>query len=97
MAACYLTTVNNDYDPSVDLDAWWREDQRLGYDCCGKLARVTAMFGWSDDLSEERQSAIIEDAIDYIVDNDPFHIYRKVKVEDKPKSIDVLENKEKDS
>ena len=81
MADCYLTTVDNNYDPTVDFDAWWNEDRRLGYDTSGKLARHAERLGWSDDLSYERQSAIIEDAIDEIVDNDFLCIYRKVKKE----------------
>ena len=85
MTACYLTTTDNNYDPSVDFDAWWNEDRRLGYDTCGKLARNAAKYNYSDNLSEERQSAIIEDAIDDIVDSDFLGLYRKIKVEDKPK------------
>lgn len=85
MAACYLTTTDNNYDPSVDFDAWWNEDRRLGYDTCGKLARYTLRRGWSDNLSNEKQLAIIEDAIDDIVDNDFLGLYRKIKVEDKQK------------
>lgn len=81
MAACYLTTVDNKYDPSVDFDTWWNEDRRLGYDTSGKLARYADKYGFSDDLSDERQSAIIESAIDDIVDNDFLGIYRKIKKE----------------
>ena len=82
MAACYLTTIDNSYDPSVDFDAWYNEDHRLGYDTCGTLARITTMFyGYSDDLSEERQSAIIESAIDDIIAYDVLGIYKKIKKE----------------
>ena len=94
MSACYLTTTDNNYDPSIDFDAWWNEDRRLGYDTCGKLNRYTVMLGWTDDLSDERQAAIIEDAIDMIVDNDFLGLYKKIKKEDKTETKNDLENKE---
>ena len=82
MAACYLTTIDNKYDPSVDFDAWNFEDHRLGYDTCGMLARIALMFyGWNDQLSDEKQHAIIEDAIDDIIANDFLNIFRKIKKE----------------
>lgn len=82
MAECYLTTVDNEIDPSVDFDEWYRTDtQVLGYDTCAKLAGVSLMLGWSEDLPEERQNAIVEDAIDAIVKYDPLDIFRKIKKE----------------
>lgn len=81
MATCYLTTVDNNYDPSIDYDAWLNEDIRLGYDCCGKLARMAAFLGWNDELPEERQEAIIEDAIDHLINIDFLCIFRKIKKE----------------
>ena len=84
MAECYLTTIDNKYDPTVDFDAWLNEDIRLGTDCCGKVARIALMFyGYSDKMSEERQSAVIENAIDDIVKYDFLGIYQKVKKEKK--------------
>ena len=81
MAACYLTTVDNKYDPSVDFDAWHFEDLRLGYDTCGKLARVSQMLGWSEDLSDEKKDAIVEDAIDELIRCDFLGIFQKIKKE----------------
>lgn len=82
MSSCYLTTTDNNYDPSVDFDAWSNEDHRLGYDTCGRLARITTMFyGYNDDLSDERKSAIIENAIDDIIKYDVLGIYKKIKKE----------------
>ena len=79
MAECYLTTVDNKYDPSVDFDAWYFEDEcRLQHGTCGVLARVCEKNGWSDELSDERKDAIVEDSIDEIVDNDFLGIYRKI-------------------
>ena len=82
MAACYLTTIDNPYDPSVDYDAWAREDDRLGYDSPCYLARIATMFyGYSEDLSDERKEAIIEDSIDDIIENDFLNVYKKIKKE----------------
>ncbi|MBP5461601.1 MAG: hypothetical protein J6Y20_05685 [Lachnospiraceae bacterium] len=81
MAECYLTTVDNHYDPTIDFDAWHFEDIRLGHDTCGKLARIAQIHGWSDELSDERQSAIIEDSIDELIDCDFLNIYRKITKE----------------
>lgn len=81
MATCYLTTVDNNYDPSIDYDAWLNEDMRLGYDCCGKLARMAEYLGWNEELSDEKQEAIIEDAIDLLISIDFLSIFRKIKKE----------------
>ena len=82
MAACYLTTVDNPYDPSVDFDAWNVEDMRLGYSSCCYLARIATMFyGWNEKMSEEQQETAIENAIDDIIKYDPFCVYKKIKKE----------------
>lgn len=81
MALCYLTTNDNNYDPSVDYDAWLNEDLRLGYDCCGKLARMAEFLGYDEDLPDETQEAIIEDAIDKLIELDFLCIFRKIKKE----------------
>lgn len=82
MAKCYLTTIDNCYDPSKDYDAWEIEDNRLGYNSNCYLARVATMFhGYSEDLSDEKKSAIIEDSIDDIIKYDFLDVYRKIKIE----------------
>ena len=79
MAECYLTTVDNKIDPSVDFDEWYVTDtQVLGYDTCAKLARVCVKNGWTDELSDEKKDAIVEDSIDEIVDNDFLGIFKKI-------------------
>lgn len=80
MAGCYLTTIDNPYDPSEDFDAWHTEDIRLGYDTCGYLARITTLiYGYSEEMSDERKLAVIEDAIDDIIKYDFMDVYRKIK------------------
>ena len=34
-----LTTFDNRFNPFTDFIRWWKEDLRLGHDCCGTLAR----------------------------------------------------------
>lgn len=79
----YLTTVDNKIDPSSDFKKWWHEDTVvLGYDTCGKIARVALMLGYDDKLSDEKKDAIVEDAIDNLIANDFLNVYRKITKED---------------
>lgn len=79
--AAYLTTLDNKIDPSVDFDAWYYNDTVvLGYDTCGKIARIATMFyGYNDELSDEKKEAIKENAIDDLIRLDFLGIYRKIK------------------
>lgn len=82
MAACYLTTIDNEIDPSVDFDAWYFNDTNvLGYDTCSKIANVALTLGWNDELPDEQQKAIIEDAIDELIRCDFLGIFVKIKKE----------------
>lgn len=83
MANVYLTTIDNKIDPSSDFKSWWHQDTCvLGYDTCGKIARVAQTLGYDDQLSDERKDAIIEDAIDLLIKNDPLCVFRKIVKED---------------
>ena len=82
MAACYITTIDNKYDPSVDYDAWHNEDMRLGYNSEAYLARIALIFyGWDEELGDDEKQKIIEQSIDDIVKYDFMDIYRKIKKE----------------
>ena len=73
-----LSTYDNEFNPFTDFIIWWKEDLRLGHDCCGTLARETnTSFVLSDIENEER----ILTAIDEIVKREPM-IYRKVSRKD---------------
>lgn len=86
---CYLTTVDNIYDPSEDFVKWFNEDQRLGYNCCALLSRVqdamaaNGAYGSKvpsdDELTDGEREAMKELAINAIVENDFTNCYRKVK------------------
>lgn len=73
-----LTTFDNPFNPFKDFALWWKEDRRLGHDCCGILARTSNV---SDVSSDENNEKDIYDAMDEIVSNEPM-IYRKVSESD---------------
>lgn len=74
MEDCMLTTYDNPIDPFENFDAWYKEDLRLGHDCCGLLARESAI---SEIFGEEINNQYIDDAIDRIIKREPM-IYKKV-------------------
>lgn len=73
-----LTTVDNPYNPFTQWDLWYNFDKNQGYDSCGYLDRVSAT---SDGFSEVENQRELNRAIDWIVKNDPFNMYRKVSVD----------------
>lgn len=76
MVRCFLTTVDNPYDPHDQFDQWYRFDCDHGYNSCGLLARLAYT---SDQLSDNENAYEIEQAINQIVMADPLNLYRKVK------------------
>lgn len=75
---CYLTTVDNPFDPDKQFTSWFMFDVEKGYNSCAYLGRIAKT---SDQLSEEENDEEIERAIDEIIFNDIFDIYKKVVVE----------------
>ena len=71
-----LSTIDNPYDPIDDFDHWLSYDLLYGYNCSEILSRLAFT---SDSLSEAENDAIIEDAIDSLVSNDPLNLFIKVK------------------
>lgn len=49
-----LTTLDNPYSPFSSYVQWYMEDQRLGHDTCGLLARLTNSSNLYDDGAEEQ-------------------------------------------
>lgn len=75
-----LTTIDNPFNPFTQSDEWEQFDCSNGYYTTNYLARVLKTpFG----LSEEDERIDLNNAIDEIIENDPFGIYIKVKKEDK--------------
>ena len=79
MAKCFITTIDNGYDPRVDYDAWHSEDMRLGYNSEAYLARIaTRIYGYNEELSDDEKDQIIEQSIDDIVRYDFMDVYKKL-------------------
>ena len=75
-----LTTYDNQFNPFTQFDAWFKEDHRLGHNCCELLALVAAP---SDILSDELEEKNTIYAMDQIIKREPT-IYRKVRKSDFP-------------
>jgi hypothetical protein len=73
-----LTTVDNPFDPFDDFPAWYQWDVEQGYDSSSYLARVLVT---SDELSEGDQDDVQEIAIDEIISENLFGVYKKVTKE----------------
>lgn len=71
-----ITTEDNPFDPFDDFNQWYLYDEEKGYHTCAYLGRIVRI---SDEMSDEEVLAEIERAIDEIIRNDIFAIYRKVK------------------
>lgn len=73
---CMLTTYDNPYDPFEQFQSWFLFDVEKGYNTCAYLGRIART---SEQLSDEENNIIIEDAIDDIIKYDFMNIYKKVK------------------
>ncbi len=75
MREVMLTTIDNPFDPFEDEKNWFEFDLLNGYNCAGYLARIA---NTSDELPEEYNKQLIEEAIDEIVKENVSGVYRKV-------------------
>ena len=82
-----LTTVDNPFNPFTQFDEWFAFDTSKGYDTCNFLAKVA---NTSDELPENLNELIVEEAIDEIVKYNVLGIYRKVGPDGKPTDAEVL-------
>lgn len=69
-----ITTIDNNYNPFTDYDAWSSEDSRLGYETPGLIARLG---GFSSELSEKDYLLEYYDVCERILTMFP-SLYRKV-------------------
>lgn len=67
MATTMLTTRDNPFNPFTQFDEWYRYDEFYGHHSCGMLARFAFT---SDELTEEENDEIINEAIDEICNFD---------------------------
>jgi hypothetical protein len=70
-----LTTVDNPFDPFTRFDEWLAYDMMMGYHTSSFLARVAHT---SDELSEPDQERSVQEAIDYIIQENVSGMWRKV-------------------
>lgn len=73
-----LTTYDNPFNPFTEFDVWFKEDHRLGHNCCELLATIAAT---SPILSDELNDRDTQVAMDAIVKSEPM-IYKKVQLSD---------------
>ena len=73
---CMLTTSDNPYDPFEQFQSWFLFDVEKGYNSCAYLGRIAKT---SDQLSDEENNQVVEEAIDEIIKYDFRNIYKKVK------------------
>ena len=69
-----LTTFDNPYDPFDQFTQWLLFDNEMGYNCCGKVDRVSNV---TNDMTEQEKHAEIERAIDTIILYDFLNIFKK--------------------
>lgn len=69
-----LTTFDNPFDPFTQFDSWFLYDVEKGYNTCAYLDRVLNEAPSNQDPSD----SAISEAIDEIVKNDIFNMYKKV-------------------
>ena len=91
---CALTTKDNPYNPFEDYSSWNSFDIEKGYYSSSRLMRIAKV---TDEMTDCEENIEIERAIDEIIANDPFDLYKKVAKELKvptDEEIDALENEE---
>ena len=69
-----LTTFDNPYDPFDQFTQWLLFDNEMGYNCCGKVDRVSNV---TNDMTEQEKHEEIERAIDTIILYDFLNIFKK--------------------
>lgn len=74
-----LTTTDNPFNPFTDFSRWFMFDASNGYNTCGKLDRLTNI---TDDMTEKEIEEQRNKAIDFLLDNDMFKMYRVVTKND---------------
>lgn len=70
----WLTTIDNPFDPFDQYDDWKRFDEDHGYFTDSKVCRV---MNNEQDFDDETFSQFCEDAVDTLLELNPYGIYRK--------------------
>ena len=82
MEKLWATTVDNPWDYFSNFDEWYATDRQLGYNTCSYIARLLDMYGYSDEMSEEDKTIMINDAVRRVIRDDLLDRYRVVREKD---------------
>lgn len=84
-----LTTIDNPFNPFTEPEKWNEFDSENGYHTTNFLARVLKS---PNGLTEEDEKKDMNEAIQDIIDSDPFGIYIRVKESDRIIPVPVKSN-----
>lgn len=70
-----ITTFDNPFNPFTQFTEWLLFDKEKGYNTCEYLARIAKI---EDNLSQQEYNRAVEQAIDSMIETDPFNIYKKI-------------------
>lgn len=74
-----LTTLDNPYSPFTQYEEWFALDEARGYHSTGLLARYALT---SDELSPKDEFDAINLAINEVIRDNPYGMYKKVLASD---------------
>lgn len=75
LADCWLSTIDNPFDPFSDFNQWFYFDESAGYCCCERVDNEAEI---NNTMSDVEIAIEMERAIDEIIMNDPAAIFIKV-------------------
>lgn len=81
-----LTTIDNPFNPFKQWDQWLAYDEQAGHYTCNYLARIAVT---SDSLSDVENEEEIENAMNDIIEHDPYKIYMKISEDMAPLGIPI--------
>lgn len=75
MNACTITTMDNPWNPFTHFPKWWEHDHEFGYN---SLEMVAHFARTSTELEDEFYNDEVSDAIDKILDMNPYGLHIKI-------------------
>jgi hypothetical protein len=92
MEPLWVTTLDNPFNYFTDFDNWYRFDTDHSYNTCGYVARQAELLGYSSEMSENRQTELINEAVERICQLNLLGIYKKITKDSiiKPVKIDKI-------
>lgn len=76
----WLTTVDNPFNPFTQFDDWYAYDLAMGYDTCGRIARLAPTS--DENLTEFENIELINEACNIILDQFDDEVFKLVFEED---------------